>query len=149
MSYLDAVINESLRLYTPAYIISRRISEDITLGQDIIPKGVSLFLMIQRLQRDPIVFPEPLHFKPERFLEENQFSSDNSFGFIPFSGGARNCIGQKFAINEIKIIMAKVLLNYSLVSLEERDELIIFDGLLSKPLNGIKMLIRRRSVETD
>ena len=144
MRYLEAVIKESLRIYPPVPMIIRKISEDIKIGEYVVSKGVSLYLLISSLQKDPEVFAEPLLFKPERFLIENQAENEIQFCFTPFSGGARNCIGQKFALNELKVIVAKVMLNYSLKSLEEGNDIIINNAIVSKPISGLNMVIQPR-----
>ena len=139
--YLEAVIKESLRLYPPVPLISRKISHDLKLGEYVVPKGASLYLNIGALHKDPNVFPEALHFKPERFLAQNQIKSHTSFSFTPFSAGQRNCIGQKFAMNELKIIVGKVLLNFNIESVEDRSDVKVLNAIVCKPLNGIEVRI--------
>lgn len=58
------------------------------------------------------VFDEPREFRPERFLEERSTATVNPFAYIPFSAGPRNCIGQKFAIYELKSILSKIVRNF-------------------------------------
>ncbi|CAG2167396.1 unnamed protein product [Oppiella nova] len=92
----------------------------------------------------PDIYPEPLHFKPERFLNEGN-SSRNPFAYLPFSAGVRNCIGQKFALIELKIVLAKVLLNYSFESLDPRDRIIEYNAIVSKPKGGLRVRVSHRS----
>ena len=144
MHYLEAVIKESLRLRPPVPTIIRAIKEDLNLGKYTIPKGVSLCLLIDSLHQDPDIFAEPLLFKPERFLSEGN-SSLNPFAYLPFSAGVRNCIGQKFALIELKIVLAKVLLNYSFESLDPRDRIIEYNAIVSKPKGGLRVRVSHRS----
>jgi cytochrome P450 len=145
MSYLDAVIKESMRLQTPVPRIMRTITEEIKLGDYTIPKGVTAYVLISRLHYDPNVFPDPFEFRPERFLKENQSQSESAFSFTPFSAGARNCIGQRFAMNELRVVLAKVLLNFEIKSLEKRIEVKDFSAMISTPENGVHVTISPRS----
>lgn len=63
---------------------------------------------------DERVFDEPREFRPERYLEERSAATVNPFAYIPFSAGQRNCIGQKFAMYELKSIVSKVLRNFEI-----------------------------------
>lgn len=63
----------------------------------------------------PEYFPDPHQFQPERFLKANQ-DQLKPYTFRPFGGGPRICLGQRFAMTEIKIILAKLLLAYRIVS---------------------------------
>lgn len=62
--------------------------------------------------RDPKLFVDPNEFRPERFLETHVSQTKNAFAYIPFSAGPRNCIGQKFAMLELKSIISKILRNF-------------------------------------
>ena len=68
-----------------------------------IPAGVQVFTSLFHLHRNPKCFPDPLKFDPERFLDDNAPHKAYAFAFVPFSGGPRNCVGQKFAMNEAKV----------------------------------------------
>ncbi|CAG2106046.1 unnamed protein product [Medioppia subpectinata] len=142
MPYLEAVIKESLRLRPPVPVILRAIKQDIQLGQYVIPRGVTLGLMIDVMHLDPDIYPDPLTFNPERFLTAGE--GRDAFSFVPFSAGVRNCIGQKFALNELKIVLAKTLRLYHFQSLEPRDRLIEYNAIVKKPKNGIRIKVSPR-----
>lgn len=142
MTYLEAIIKESLRLYPPVPMIARKISQDLKLGDYTAPSGCSLYLSILALHKDPKIFSEPLLFRPERFLDHRR---ESPFVFTPFSAGARSCIGQKFAMNELKVILTKVLLNYNIRSLEDRSDIVMTNVIVSRPLNGIRIELTNRS----
>lgn len=92
-------IKESLRLYPSVPNFKRIITEDFELGGYTIPAGTTISMHIYALHRNEEFFPDPLTYRPERFMLENLFpSSEESggrhpFAFVPFSAGARNCIG--------------------------------------------------------
>ncbi|XP_031641096.1 probable cytochrome P450 313a4 [Contarinia nasturtii] len=112
MQYLERVIKETLRLLPPGPIIGRKSSTDIKLSNGIIPQGALIVINIFHLHRNPKVWGEnALEFDPDRFLPEN-VAKRPPFSYIPFSGGARNCIGMKYAMISAKIILAHLLRRY-------------------------------------
>ncbi|XP_076326574.1 cytochrome P450 4V2-like isoform X2 [Tachypleus tridentatus] len=92
LKYMECVIKESLRLYSPAPLIARELDEDMTIKDHIVPEGTTCAIFPFMLHRNPQVYPNPEKFEPERFLPEN-CKGRHPFAFIPFSGGIRNCIG--------------------------------------------------------
>lgn len=72
-----------------------------------IPAGIQVFTSIFHMHRDPKFFPDPEKFIPERFLDENAPHKAHPFSYVPFSGGPRNCIGQKFAGMELKVRLGR------------------------------------------
>jgi len=96
------------------------------------------------MNRNPKYFKEPEKFIPERFEIDNEMYNEKShpFSYIPFSAGPRNCIGQKFAMLEMKTTLAKILANFELLPLGEEPILIIEVVLRSK--NGINIGIKPR-----
>ncbi|KAH8419833.1 hypothetical protein KR009_003099 [Drosophila setifemur] len=118
LKYLECVIKESLRLYPSVPMIGRHINEDIVLDGKLIPANTDVVILIYNAQRDPDYFPEPDKFDPERFSSERK-GEINPFAFTPFSAGPRNCIGQKFAMLEMKSTISKVLRHFELLPLGE------------------------------
>ncbi|BES98079.1 cytochrome P450 [Nesidiocoris tenuis] len=109
MHYLDLVLKECLRLHPPAPQIARVLREDVTLPNNmIIPSGTKVLMNFFLMHRDPENFPNPEKFDPERFTHEMS-KNRHPYSYTPFSAGPRNCIGQKFALMEMKIGLSTIL----------------------------------------
>ncbi len=108
LPYMDMIINETLRLYPPSFRVERECNEDYTFNGIKIRKGQVWVASIYSLHHDPQIYPHPFRFDPERFNEENRKTRDNE-AFMPFGGGPRNCVAMRFALIEIKILLATVL----------------------------------------
>lgn len=105
LAYLEQVLNETMRLYPPGWIFSRRATEDHSLGDYDVPAGTDIYISPYILHRTAEFWPDPETFDPDRFADEN-FDEHKQAAFIPFSLGPRRCIGEYFAMLEMKIHMA-------------------------------------------
>ncbi|CAD7091456.1 unnamed protein product [Hermetia illucens] len=139
LEYLDMVIKESLRMFPPVPGIGRQLMEDTLIGGVTVPAGVNLILSIYRMQHDPTNYPDPEKFDPERF--SSQSDSKRTFAYVPFSAGGRNCIGQKFALLDLKTSVAKVIMNFKLLP---GPEVILQGDLILKASNGIRIRLEQR-----
>ncbi|XP_005177308.2 cytochrome P450 4d2 [Musca domestica] len=118
MKYLECVIKESLRLFPPVPAIGREITEDVQLGDVTLPANTNVVLSFSLIMRNPDYFPEPDAFRPDRFFGDGDSKSHvNPFLYTPFSAGPRNCIGQRFAMLEMKSVITKMLLHFELLPL--------------------------------
>ncbi|XP_072746966.1 cytochrome P450 4C1-like [Anoplolepis gracilipes] len=135
LKYLERVIKESRRLYPSIPLIFRKISEDIKMGNYIIPKGTSVAAPIMLLHRNPAIWSDPLKFDPNRFLPEN-LKQIHPCAYIPFSGGPRNCIGQKFAMMEEKIILTAILRKWRVKSMKTHEEMTMLNYIVLRPADG-------------
>nr|XP_010960417.1 cytochrome P450 4F3-like isoform X2 [Camelus bactrianus] len=112
LPFLTMCIKESLRLHPPAPTISRRCTQDIVLPDGrVIPKGVICLISIFGIHHNPSVWPDPEVYDPFRFDPEH-IKGRSPLAFIPFSAGPRNCIGQSFAMTEMKVVLALTLLRF-------------------------------------
>ncbi|CAG2117895.1 unnamed protein product [Medioppia subpectinata] len=138
MKYLEACIKEALRLYPSVPFVGRHLNEDTTINGYAVPAGVTCLVFLYQVHRDPQCFPQPEVYRPERFLD-NSHMTRHPFAFVPFSAGARNCIGQKFALLEEKTILATILRNYTIKSLDHTDVIKIAPELVIRPKTPIRM----------
>ncbi|XP_055467908.1 cytochrome P450 4F4 isoform X1 [Psammomys obesus] len=112
LPFLTMCIKESLRLHPPVTVIARGCTEDIVLPDGrTIPKGVVCIVNIFATHHNPTVWPDPDVYDPFRFDPEN-IKDRSPLAFIPFSAGPRNCIGQTFAMSEMKVALALTLLRF-------------------------------------
>jgi len=113
LNYLGNVINESMRLYPPAYLFARTATEEDWLGPYYVPPGKNIVINLYGLHRNPAIWDTPDVYNPERFSGFD-FSGKNRFNFLPFGGGPRGCIGTHFATAEMKIIISAILIKYNI-----------------------------------
>ncbi|XP_014610542.1 PREDICTED: cytochrome P450 4C1-like [Polistes canadensis] len=135
LSYLERCLKESLRLYPSVHLISRQITHDMQLKHYLIPSGTICDVNIYYVHRNPKFWPNPNVFDPDRFLPENM-KGRHPYSYIPFSAGPRNCIGQRFAMLELKMFVAFILHNFELEPVDELDDVIFSADLTltsSKP----------------
>ena len=145
---MEAVIQETLRLYPPVSLFVNRVAaNDYVYKDKVIPKGTVVMAPVVNLQRDPKIWPEPNEFKPERFSKENK-ANVNWMYWQPFGNGSRNCVGMRFALLEMKLALAKLLLKYRLVSGPKTEIGEItrwFKPFLISPKNGVHVKVEALS----
>ena len=107
LTYTSAVINESMRLYPPVYVIGREATTELELGGYRVKRGYTVLMSQWVNHRDPKYFPDPDRFMPERWLD-GLATRLPKFAYYPFGGGQRLCIGSHFAIMEAVIVLATV-----------------------------------------
>ena len=103
--YLDAVVKESLRLRPVVPAVVRCLQAPMEFGGWELPAGVNIAPSVYLMHRRPDIYPEPLAFRPERFLGD----PPGTYEWIPFGGGVRRCLGASFAVFEMKIVIRAVL----------------------------------------
>ena len=137
LKYTQWCIKEAMRLYPPVYNIFRKASEDLELYGYQIPKGTAIRIAINNIHRHPDTWPNPDEFDPLRFHPSNAEGRD-PFAYMPFSAGHRNCIGQNFAMNEEKSVVASIVHRFAL-SLEEGQEVEMAPKVILKSKEDIQL----------
>ncbi|XP_011692766.1 PREDICTED: cytochrome P450 4c21-like isoform X2 [Wasmannia auropunctata] len=146
MHYLDRVIKETLRMFPTIPIIGRQVMEDLKIGEVMIPKGADIFIPIIKMHRDEKYWSNPLVFDPDRFLPERIKDFQASY-YFPFSVGPRNCIGIKYAMRCVKVMLATLIRTYEFKvnkSIELDKIKLTFDIVLT-PAEPFKVKIEKRS----
>ncbi|XP_055925169.1 cytochrome P450 4C1-like [Argiope bruennichi] len=144
MKYLEYAIKESQRLYPSVPIIGRKLNEDIHYQSYVIPKGITAHCQIVSLHRRSDIYENAEIFDPERFMPDNVLKR-HPYAFLPFSAGPRNCIGQRFAMLEEKVIISNILRHFRVKSLDPRDKIHIKVEFILRPAEPIRLKLFPRS----
>jgi cytochrome P450 len=144
LPYTEKVIKETLRLYPPAWGISRDVVEDIEIGGYTIPKGTTAMIAPWSLGRDARWYENPSQFNPDRWTAEFEAQLPK-YAYIPFGGGPRVCIGNQFAMMEARLILASIAQNFSL-SLKKGFSTEPVRAFTLRPSNGMKMQAHAREL---
>ena len=131
--YTKSVIEESMRLYPPAYFIDRVNIEDDEFNGMFIPKGSNLLFSMHEIHRHPDLWEDPDRFMPERFAEGN--AQKHSAYYFPFGAGPRMCIGNNFAMYEMILAISALMKKYKITT--EKDEIAIHPLITLKPKDAI------------
>ncbi len=113
LGYATRVIKEAMRLFPPAWAISRRAETEDCLGGYRIPAHAFVLLCPYLTHRHPAFWENPEGFDPDRFLPE-RFKGQHRFAYLPFGAGARMCIGSNFAMMEAQLVLTTIVQRYSL-----------------------------------
>ena len=142
--YLDAVIKEGMRLHPPVPIFSRTAKEDVVVENKNIPRGTEIGIFVYALHRNPEYWDDPDDFIPERFLDEKH-ARRHPYSYIPFSAGSRNCVGQKFAMLEEKIMLYHLISNFRFTSVQEETDVRGCMEIIHKSENGLLLSFTSRT----
>ncbi len=140
-AYLDAVIEESLRLRPVIDLVARRARAPVTLGPYAVRAGELLAPSIYLLHLDPEYYPEPQLFRPERFLGR----SPDTYAWLPFGGGARRCLGASFAQFEMRIVLREILQHVLLRPARREPERVAMRNITLAPARGVEVVAESRS----
>ena len=146
LKYLESCIKETLRLYPSIPLLERNIGEDIELDGYKLLAGTFVGVQIYALHRHPEYFPDPNAFKPERFHSPSDDVPRHPYAYIPFSAGPRNCIGQKFANLEEKVVLSYLLRQFRFsYDLAKHGSAKPCSDLVLKPPreHGIRLIVKR------
>lgn len=141
--YLKNVVNESMRLYPPAWTVVRRAVNDYNIGGYEISAGSDVYMSQFVVHRDPRIYDQPMMFKPERWFDLDSGNLPR-FAYFPFGGGARRCIGEPFALMEAVLILAIIYTDWSVRS-TGTAEIKPKPLITIRPENGINVRIEKRN----
>ncbi len=140
LPYLEAVINETLRLDPVASFVWRILKAPMRLGGRDLPAGTAIAPSIYLIHRSPSLWPDPESFDPDRFIR----SHPAPWEFLPFGGGGRRCLGMAFATYEIKLIVASVLQSLSVKAVPGYMAKVIRRGVIFAPSDGMPVILATR-----
>jgi cytochrome P450 len=138
LPFLSAVIDETLRIDPIVTDVGRMVQLPIALDDDLTlqPKEV-VIVLIEALHQDPALYPEPMRFRPERFLER-KFAPHE---YAPFGGGVRRCLGAAFSDYETKILLATLLRRLNLSLESSRPEARVRRNITMGPKRGVPLRV--------
>jgi sterol 14-demethylase len=140
-------VKEALRLHPPLFMLLRGVMQDFSYGGYLFPKGTFLVVSPMVSHQIPEIFKRPELFDPDRFSPERH-EDQNKFNYISFGGGRHKCMGNAFALLQVKTILAKLLLRYEL-SLGDDPIGGDFTGVVAGPKAPFHIRYRRRARTTE
>ena len=143
MTYLEQVLKEVMRLIPPVGGGFRSAVETFEFGGYCIPEGWTVQYQIAQTHKDEDIYPDSDRFNPDRFNRDLPADKQASFGYIPFGGGLRECIGKEFARLEMRLFASKMLHNYTW-DLVPNQNLELVTVPTPHPRDGLKINFRQR-----
>ncbi|XP_003700755.1 cytochrome P450 4g15-like [Megachile rotundata] len=146
MKYLERVILETLRLYPPVPAIARLLKEDVQLvtGNYVLPKDCTILISPYKVHRLEEYYPNPEEFNPDNFLPERT-QNRHYYAFIPFSAGPRSCVGRKYAMLKLKVLLSTILRNYKILSDHSEKDFRLKVDIILKRVDGFRIKIEPRN----
>lgn len=142
MIYIEAILKESLRIYTLAPLIARRLDQNIKLKNCTLSSGRTCVLALFALNRHSVWGPDANEFKPERWLDPATLPENVNNVFSGFSFGKRMCIGKSYALVSMKTTLSNLIRNYTFKA--DHTKLVINAGIMIKPESGHHISLERR-----
>jgi cytochrome P450 len=143
LTYTSMVFREAMRLYPPIWILERRVVADDEIGGFAIPRGTAVVLSPYVTHRHPEFWDRPGEFDPERFAPERS-AGRHAYGYFPFGGGQRLCIGNHFALAEGLVILAMAARDFR-PELAPGQEAMPQPGITLRVRGGLRLMVRDAS----
>jgi len=143
LAFTEAVINESMRLYPPAWGFARESLAPVDISGFSFPKGAEFVMSPWVVHHDARNFPDPEAFKPERW-QNDLLHRLPKFAYFPFGGGPRVCIGNRFAIMEAKLVLAGAVQRFRFEPTPE-TKISLFPSVTLRPRGGIRLRLAERT----
>jgi cytochrome P450 family 135 len=137
--YLEAVIQETMRLRPVPHLTARQLASPLEVGGYPLPAGTTVVVPAYVLHHRPDLYPDPTAFRPERFLDR----PPGAFTWVPFGGGARRCVGASFATLEMKCVISAVLRRVSMRSAAGEPERVRMRNIILTPARGTRVVVER------
>ncbi|XP_050530172.1 cytochrome P450 4C1-like [Daktulosphaira vitifoliae] len=142
--YLDQVLKETLRMFPILPVFTRQLQDDVKLSNYVLPKGTGVTISPMVTHQAPYLYPNPNIFNPDNFSPVN-VANRHKYSFIAFSGGPRGCLGMKYAMMAMKLLISEVLRNFSIHTDIKLPDIKVkmSDGFIRK-IGGYPITIRIR-----
>jgi len=140
-TYLDAVIKETMRIRPVVAQIGRVLKREMTIDGWSIPAETMVMLPMSLIHSDPVLYPEPEEFRPERYLGDEELGS---YVWLPFGGGVRRCIGASLALMEMRVVITTILRHLRLTPDRPQAEWPRAHGITLVPSRGGKVIATER-----
>jgi cytochrome P450 len=137
--YLDATIKETLRMHPVLSEVARKLTRPVELGGYEIAAGTVVMPSLTAVHYREDLYPGPFEFRPERFLD----ASTEHYGWIPYGGGTRRCLGASFAHHEMRIVLPRILERTALRAASPRPDRVGFAGVIKPPARGARVILER------
>uniref|UniRef100_A0A8D8LIE7 Cytochrome P450 4g15 n=1 Tax=Cacopsylla melanoneura TaxID=428564 RepID=A0A8D8LIE7_9HEMI len=145
MKYTERCIMETLRMFPPVPIIARELQQEVKMNScdAIVPAKCTVVIATVKVHRDPKVYPNPDVYNPDNFLPE-KCANRHYYSFVPFSAGPRSCVGRKYAMLKLKVILSTILRNFTVHSPAKFDEWKLQADIILKRTDGFKVQLKPR-----
>lgn len=146
LKYLERCLLETLRMFPPVPIIARQLNEDVQLASNpnhVLPAGATIVIATFKIHRLEEIYPKPEVFNPDNFLPENA-ANRHYYSFIPFSAGPRSCVGRKYAMLKLKILLSTIMRNFRVKSNLKENDYKLQGDIILKRADGFKIMLERR-----
>ncbi|KAG5682570.1 hypothetical protein PVAND_011915 [Polypedilum vanderplanki] len=148
MKYLERVIFETLRLYPPVPLIARKINQDLKLASVdyVIPSGTTIIIGTYKIHRRPDIYNNPEKFDPDNFLPERT-ANRHYYSYIPFSAGPRSCVGRKYAMLKLKVLLSTIIRNFHVYSTVQEKDFKLQGDIILKRTDGFRIKLEQRKTK--
>ncbi|MEL6133616.1 MAG: cytochrome P450 [Bacteroidota bacterium] len=143
LTYLKQIIDESLRLYPPAWITGREAVGPDKIGELALSEGETVAVFIYGLHRNAKYWKNPNRFDPERFHRDRK-SEIKPHTYIPFGSGPRLCVGNQFAVVEMQIALAMILQRFQIQRTHPGEPIDLIPSITLRPKTEIGMTFTKR-----
>ncbi len=138
--YLRATITEALRLRPVVPLAGRRLGAELEVGEYVLPPGTDVTPAFWLTHTNPVIYPQPLEFRPERYLHD----PPETYAWVPFGGGTRRCLGAAFAEFEMRVVLREVLDRCDLRGARSAPERIARRNITFSPRRGTPVIVGER-----
>lgn len=139
-AYTEAAIKETLRMRPALPVIARVAKRPFDLGEHSVAPGTVVVPAVLLVHHRPDLYPEPAEFRPERFLDRQP----EPHTWMPFGGGSRRCIGARFAMQEMQVVLAALLARFDLRPAENRPDAMRARNVILMPAKGARVVLEPR-----